>query len=270
MIDLEERATSQVKTAGEAGSLPFLGLGWIFLLVVGCAGWMPGAELRVGTQTDYPPLAFEREGQLVGIEVELAQKLGEALGRRVRFEAMDRKALIPALERGEVDLLMAGISVTPERSARVRFTLPYAQVGQMALLRRDALGRLGGEVGLRRRGSRVGFVRGTTGEAYVRGRLPKSVPIALESVERGERALRADEIDYFVHDAPTVWRLGMNPYDDELIGLFEPLTDEALAWAVRKDDAALGDRLDALVREWKQRGEIDRILNRWVPVRVTQ
>jgi polar amino acid transport system substrate-binding protein len=247
------------------------GLSWVLLLVAGCAGWLPGSPaLRVGIQTDYPPLAFEREGELVGIEAELAVKLGQALGRRVRFHAVERKALIPALERGEVDVLMAGMSVTPERSTRVRFIEPYAEVGQMALMRRDALGWLGGEIGLRRSGSRVGFVRGTTGEVYVRGQLPGAIPVALETLEEGERALRAGEVDYLVHDAPTAWRLGMDPNDRELIGLFEPLTDEALAWAVRKDDEALGDRLDALVSEWKERGEIEAILNRWVPVRVTQ
>jgi polar amino acid transport system substrate-binding protein len=252
-------------------SLVVHGLGWILLLVVGCAGWLPGSpELRVGIQTDYPPLAFEREGELVGIEAELASKLGQALERRVRFQVMDRKALIPALERGEVDVVMAGMSVTSERSARVRFVESYADVGQMALLRRDDLRRLGGDMALRRRGSRVGFVRGTTGEAYVRGQLPAAIPVTFETLEGAERALRAGEVDYFVHDAPTAWRLGMNPNDQELVGLFGPLTHEELAWAVRKDDEELGERLDALVSEWKQRGEIERILYRWVPVRVTQ
>lgn len=247
------------------------GLGWILMLLVGCVGWSPGPpDLRVGIQTDYPPLAFEREGELVGIEAELASKVGEALGRRVRFQAMDRRALIPALERGEVDVVMAGMSVTPERSARVRFVEPYAEVGQMVLLRRDAVERLDGAKGLRRRGSRVGFVRGTTGESYVRHQLPEAIPVALETVEGGEGALRDAEIDYFVHDAPTAWRLGMNPHERELLALFEPLTHEELAWAVRKDDEELGQRLDALVARWKEQGELKPILNRWVPVRVTQ
>ena len=82
--------------------------------------------------------------------------------------------------------------------------------------------------------------------------------------------VRQGAVDYFIHDAPTIWRLGMDPSDDELFGLYHPLTDERLAWAVARDDEALAERLNALVRQWTASGEIDAILTRWVPVRVTQ
>ena len=55
-----------------------------------------------------------------------------------------------------------------------------------------------------------------------------------------------------------------------LFGLYHPLTDEQLAWAVALDDEELAEQLDALVREWTASGEIRAILTRWVPVRVTQ
>jgi polar amino acid transport system substrate-binding protein len=242
------------------------------LLLCACAGGpipLPG-DLRVGIQTDYPPLAFQREGKIVGVEADLARKVGAALGRRIRFVVLDRSQLIPALEQGRVDVVMAGMSITPERRTRVRFVEPYAPVGQMAIVRRDRLHHLGAMRKLPSPGTRVGFVRGTTGEAYVRGTLGRAVLVPLESVEAGEQAVRQGAVDYFIHDAPTIWRLGTDPTDDVLFGLYHPLTDEQLAWAVALDDEELAERLDALVREWTASGEIGAILTRWVPVRVTQ
>jgi ABC-type amino acid transport substrate-binding protein len=67
------------------------------LLLCACAGGpipLPG-DLRVGIQTDYPPLAFQRDGKIVGVEADLARKVGAALGRRIRFVVLDRSQLIP-------------------------------------------------------------------------------------------------------------------------------------------------------------------------------
>jgi polar amino acid transport system substrate-binding protein len=240
------------------------------LLVAGCAGLALPGDLPVGIQTDYPPLAFERDGKIVGIEADLAARVGERLDRRVRFVVVDRKSWIEALEDGRVDVVMAGISVTPERAARVRFITPYLEVGQMAIVRRDQLGVLGRYNALQVPGRRVGFVSGTTGERYVREQLPGAEKVPLPSVGAGERALRDRSIDFFIHDAPTIWRLGMNPDDRDLFGLYKLLTREQLAWAVAPGNEALASALDAVVQKMQASGEIDEIVTRWVPVRVTQ
>ena len=73
----------------------------------------------------------------------------------------------------------------------------------------------------------------------------------------------------FIHDAPTVWRVvGRPPHEDpELIGIYKPLTDEYLAWAVRKDDApTLGALLDGKIDDWTKNGELQSVIDRWIPV----
>jgi polar amino acid transport system substrate-binding protein len=245
-----------------------LGLGVVVSL--GCSGLALPGDLRVGIQTDYPPLAFALGGRVGGIEADLALRVGELLDRRVRFVIIDRSNWIQALAEDRVDVVMAGVSVTPGRAVRVRFIMPYADVGQMAIIRRDQLAVLGRFNAIRGSGIKVGFVTGTTGERYVRETLVDAVPVPLPTVNAGERAVRDRNVDFFVHDAPTIWRLGMNPADRELFGLYKLLTDEQLAWAVARENDALAAQLDAVVLKMRGNGDIDKIVSRWVPVRVTQ
>jgi len=236
----------------------------------GCAGrGSPSAKpLRVAVAPFYPPIVFEQDGTVTGVEAELANALGAQLGRPVEWVRMTRQELIAAVESGDADIAMSGISVTPERARRVLFTEPYLRVGQLALIRIEDLSQLSGDNALRKPGVRVGYVDGTTGEAYVSERLASAESYAFATVEEGVRNLRARRIDAFIHDAPTVWRIGAGIDERELMGLYRPLTDEALAWAVRKSQPELHAKINEIIAAWRESGQLDRVLNRWIPVRV--
>jgi polar amino acid transport system substrate-binding protein len=225
--------------------------------------------LRVGTSADYPPLTFYEGGQVKGIEADFARELEQGMKRRVEIQRMPFVDLIPALVAGRIDLIMSGMSVTPERRERVRFTEPYLRVGQMALVRNADL------PDRPRRGLsdtpqiRIGFRPGTTGETYLRSAIKQAQLVPMDSIEAGVQALRDKRIDYFVHDAPTIWRIvgGLLSTETELTGLYRPLTEEYLAWAVRKDDAALADQLNTALAQWRAEGRLDVVLDSWIRVR---
>ena len=237
----------------------------------GCAGGpgpFGGPPLRVGVSPDYPPVIFERDGAILGIEADLARRAGEALKRPIEFVRIPFPDLLDALEAGEVDVVMSGLSITPERSERVQFTAPYMQVGQLAMIRKRDIARFGPPHTIRRAGARVGYQRATTGEQFVAEALPFAESFAFDSVEAGLRSLRADRIDYFVHDAPTIWQIAGGLAHPDLIGLYRPLTEEAVAWAVRREDQQLRAVLDATLAHLQREGMIDPIVQRWIPVRV--
>jgi ABC-type amino acid transport substrate-binding protein len=242
-------------------------------LWLGCAGSnfsLSGeTPLRVGVSPDYPPVIFESGGEIVGIEADLARIVSESLGRPIEYTRLPFQDLLPALERGEIDVVMSGLSITPERAERVDFTTPYMKVGQLALIRSRDLARFGRFQGLRRSGARVGYQLGSSGERYVHQELPRAASFGFEDVDAGLRSLRADRIDYFIHDAPTVWRIAGDLRQRDLHGLYRPLTQEDIAWAVRKDAESLRALLNATVAHWQREGLIDPIVQRWIPVRVT-
>ncbi len=241
-----------------------------FVVLIGCSAIGVGLRpaLHVGVAPTYPPLIFEEEGELVGIEVDLARLVADEIGQRLVFHRYPFDELFDALDRGEVDVLMSGLSISPERSKRVRFTEPYMEAGLLALIRTKDAGRLGRPRWIRRAGTRVGYERGTTGEDYVAGQLTRARSFGFDTVADGLRCLRAGRIDYFVHDAPTIWRLAGDPAYRDLIGLYRPLTQEHLAWAVRPDDTERRELLDTVLARLRREGLIEPIVNHWIPVRV--
>ncbi|HIG70131.1 MAG: transporter substrate-binding domain-containing protein [Myxococcales bacterium] len=247
----------------------------LLAMVFGCAthdGRLAFANrkpLRIGVAPNYPPVIFEEDGEILGIEADLAHSIADALGRRAVFSSYPLSELIDALEADEIDVVMSGLSITPERSKRIRFTAPYMKIGQLALIRSSELIRLGRKRSIYRSGVRVGYERGSTGEEFVARQLPRAISFAFDDVNSAIRSLRAARIDFFIHDAPTIWRLAGDPASRDLQGLYHFLTEEHLAWAVRHDDLQLHALLDATLSHWKREGRIEPIVNRWIPVRVT-
>lgn len=229
---------------------------------------LSGPALRAGTTPNYPPLIDEVDGKMVGIEADLGAEAARGINRRLELVELPWEELIPALEDGRIDVIMSGMSVTRQRAERVAFTRPYMKVGQMAVVRLGDVARLGRIDALLGTSGAVGFEAGTTGETFVRGTMSLATPVALDSVEAGVEALRAGRIEAFVHDAPTVWRIGSSPDYQDLIGLYWTLTDERLAWAVRKSDTTLRDALNEQLLQMVTDGRLETILGRWITVRV--
>jgi ABC-type amino acid transport substrate-binding protein len=232
------------------------------------AGTLLKGEFRIGISPDYPPLAYKFRGQLVGLEVDFANQLGKELDKHITFVETPWSALIPALVDGKIDIIMSGMSITEERAKRVSFTEPYMQIGQMALVRARDQASFANLESFFDTTARVGFVSQTTGEQVAKAIFSKAKLVPQPTVEDGVAALRQRGIDILIHDAPTVWRIGGNPAEKELIGLYWPLSEESLAWAVRKSDVPLQFALSRQVKEWKRSGRLQLLMSHWIILRI--
>lgn len=228
------------------------------------------STLRIGTSASYPPLTFKADGKLQGMEIDLAAAVGQALNVKTRLVELPWEELIPALNAGKIDVIMSGMSVTDARSKQVLFTEPWMRIGQMALIRSADLVQWARPSALFSKGARVGVKAGTTGETFAKAELPDAVITSFATIEQGTDALGAGKIDIFIHDAPTIWRLTANAATEKagLMGLYRPLTEEYLAWAVRKQDTALANALNGVLDTLKKNGTLGRLMAKWIPVQV--
>jgi ABC-type amino acid transport substrate-binding protein len=233
------------------------------------SGTLLKPQLRIGISPDYVPLAYKDPTfGLSGVEVDFANQLGKGLGKTIVFVETPFPDLIQALLEERIDIVMSGMSITSERAKLVSFTDPYARIGQMALVRAKDRSAFPDVQSFSKLTSSIGFVQMTTGEMAAKAFFPRATLAPQPTIDDGIAALRKAEIQVFIHDAPTVWRIAGNPNEKELEGLYWPLTKEPLAWAVRKDDEPLRFALNRELKQWELNGSLKQILSRWVTLRI--
>ena len=241
---------------------------FLVLLLIALPQWVSAQTLRVGLSADYPPLQYKQDGAVVGVEPDNARAVAKIMGKELAIFEYPFDELIPALEQGRVDVIMSGLSVTAARSQRVMFAEPYLKVGQMAVMHKDRIGSFAQPWAIYREGVRVGVEPGTTGAAFAERELTEAQISYFADGKEAFAGLRADAIDIYIHDAPTAWQLANSLETDDLISTYKPLTEEYLAWAVRKDDEALVTELNSALRQMRNNGTLQYIINRWIPVQI--
>ncbi len=225
--------------------------------------------IRVGTAGDYPPITAVADGKIIGIDADLAADLGKRTNKQFEFKVMPWSSLVMALQQGDIDMIMSGMSVTQERAQKVAFTTPYFNVGQMAIIRLADLSRFSSPLQILQPNVRVGYVADTTGAAYVQKFAGMTSLRSFASVEPALDALLKGEIDCLVHDSVTTWMIDKERRYSSLISLRNPLTEEQLAWAVNKDQPQLLELLNSNMAAMQQDGTLEQVINKWIPVRAT-
>jgi polar amino acid transport system substrate-binding protein len=96
-----------------------------FALSIGVAN-AEDKVLKIGTEGAYPPFNnLTSDGKLVGFDVDIAQALCDEMKVKCEFVAQDWDGIIPALQAGKFDAIVASMSITPERMEKVDFTNKY-------------------------------------------------------------------------------------------------------------------------------------------------
>ncbi len=115
-------------------------LAGMVLLLSACSSDIQGKgeTLRVGMDLQFPPFSYlDETGNAAGFEPIIAEAFGEYLGMEVEIVNSDFSLLIPALETGDVDILIADMSETPERAQKADFSDPYRYTQSLALVNKD-------------------------------------------------------------------------------------------------------------------------------------
>lgn len=218
-----------------------------------------GGTLVMATNAEFEPWEYHDGDSIVGIDVEIAQAIGEKLGMNVEIEDMAFDSIIPAVTSGKADFGAAGMTVTEERLQSVDFTDTYAEASQVIIVKEGS--DITGSDGLV--GKKVGVQLGTTGDLLSTGL------VGDENVERYNKgfeavqALLQDKIDAVVIDgAPAKAFVSQS---EGLVILDEALSQEEYAIAVKKGNTELLDKINSALVELKEDGTIDEIVNKYIP-----
>ncbi|MFI3326477.1 MAG: transporter substrate-binding domain-containing protein [Clostridia bacterium] len=118
-----------------------LAVGLLMVSLVGCSGGTSEESnevLRVGMDLSFAPFSYlDDNGDIAGFEPQIAEAFAEYLGMEVEIVNTDFSMLIPALETGDVDILIADMSKTDERAEKADFSEPYRYTYTLALVNKD-------------------------------------------------------------------------------------------------------------------------------------
>ena len=96
---------------------------------------LKNGELVVGTSGNQPPFSVTtKEGDIIGLDADLAALMADAMGVKAKLNTMPFSELLDALKAGKVDVVISGMTITPERNLKVAFVGPYFISGKSIII----------------------------------------------------------------------------------------------------------------------------------------
>lgn len=237
----------------------------IFALA-GCGGDQKAADngkkvLKVGTNADFAPFEFQAEDgkEYQGFDMDLIRAVGKEMGVEVEINNVNFDGLIPALEAGNIDVCISGMTINDERKQKVLFSDPYYKSGLSIIVAKD-------NDSIKKfedlKGKKVAVQIGTTSAAEVK---------KIEGVEVKEfnssadtfMELRAKGVDAVVNDRPVNDYYILKSGESNVKALPDLLTSEDYGIAVSKQNEATQKAVNDALKKLKDNGEYDKIFEKW-------
>lgn len=195
--------------------------------------------------------------RLVGFEVDIAVEIARRLGVKAEFRQNAWESLIPALDRGDCDIVINGIEVTPDRAAVADFTRPYYVFQQQLTVRKDET-EISSAADLT--GPRVGTLNGSLARQMLADIAGVEI-VTYSGVVEPYEDLAAGRIDAVLLDLPiAAYYARPNP---RLRDAGPPLGEGLYAVAVRPGEHDLFDAVDQALADMVVDGTLRQILSRW-------
>ena len=192
--------------------------------------------LRVGVTLFAPWAARGGDGELIGFEIDVARQLAADMGVKAQLLAYDVDRLVPALEAGEIDVIAAGMTITPERALHVNFSQPYAESGIALATHVERTANITDIGALDSEQYTIAAVEGSVGMQLARRLWPRARVQTFTSIESATEALLAGEVHGYVEDEPVPTFLALENPDLIDVPTSRPLLASRAGFAVGKGD----------------------------------
>ncbi|KMT55936.1 transporter substrate-binding domain-containing protein [Pseudomonas fildesensis] len=220
--------------------------------------------LKVGTTPTYVPFEMtDKQGRIVGFEIDLLHAMSRALGVELELVAVPYTELLSGLMAKKFDLIGSGMTVTQERNLKLNFSDSFIVVGQTVLLHPRLAGKVESIEDLDDASYRIAATEGTTGEAAARRFLGNARLSSFATPEEGVQRVVIGAADAFIHDAPYNLIAIAKPENSSLLSLEQPFTYEPLAFGLKKGDYDSLNWINHFLNQVAQDGTYDRLYDKW-------
>ncbi|MDN9009355.1 ABC transporter substrate-binding protein [Brevibacillus laterosporus] len=201
-------------------------------------------------------------GNVEGFDIDIAKAIAKkVLGdeNKIELKEVTSKTRIPMLKNGEIDSIIATMTITDERKKEVDFSDVYFMAGQSFLVKKDSAIK-----GLEdfTKGKKVVTAKGSTSAKNIRENAPEAEVLEFENYAEAFTALKAGQGDALTTDNALLY--GMAKQDPNFRVVEGTFTEEPYGIALPKGDAEFVALVNDLLKEMKQSGEYDKLYEKWI------
>ena len=226
---------------------------------------LKNGKLRVGMATgDMPPFHMKsKEGKMIGYEVDLATAMSESMGVKLEIATIEFDKLIPALEKGEIDLIMSGMTITPRRNLQIAFLGPYFISGKGLLTQKDELAKVSSPAELNKSELRLTALAGSTSEDFIKVLLPKATYMPAKTYDEAIKMITDKAVDALIADHPVCVVSVLRYPEANFQTVITPLTYDPIGVGFAPNAFHFSNWLNNYFSALEKTGLMDRLRDKW-------
>ncbi|MFP5108273.1 transporter substrate-binding domain-containing protein [Neobacillus sp. C211] len=222
-----------------------------------------GKVYKVGVDTTYPPFEFKEGNDYKGIDIELIDAIAKNQDFKIELSPMDFGGIIPAMQANQLDVAIAGMSITDERKKVVDFSTPYFDAGLTVVVKKDNTSIKSVE---NLKGKKIAVKKGTTGAKYAQDNAAK---LGITVVQFNDSPAMFQEVsngnaDALIEDYPVIsYAIAQKDLGLKIVG--DRLNGDQYGIAVLKgQNADLLKKINNGLAELKKDGTYDKIIKTYL------
>ncbi|MDR1873399.1 MAG: transporter substrate-binding domain-containing protein [Synergistaceae bacterium] len=213
-------------------------------------GIAKAGKIVVGSAPGYYPFEMmDKKGEFIGYDIDVARAIANALGVQAEFRQFEFAGLIPALHAGEIDIVIAGMSITGKRALSVSFSDPYFETGQVLMVRKSD-NETKSWKDLDKKGKKVATPQGQTSALLAASIFKEAELLHFPTFPETSLALVNGQVDGVIYDQPGILVYEAR-HPDEVRGIHDLISLENLGIAVRLNDYAMVQWLNSFLYQYK-------------------
>jgi len=221
-------------------------------------------ELIVGTMGNMPPLNMTaKDGEIFGLEPDLARMLADAMEVKIKFVTKPFNELLPALQTGEVDMILSGMTITPKRNLKVAFVGPYFISGKAFLTKIKTIAYADQAEDANNPNTKIVTLKDSTSQAFAQKYLDKTTLYTTGTYDEAVNMVLQDKVHAMIADYPICVVSVFRYPDAGLLSVVTQLTYEPIGIAIPANDPLLMNWTRNTLDNIEGSGMLDELKLKW-------
>ena len=221
-------------------------------------------ELVVGTAASMPPLNMKtKDGQIIGMEVDLAHFFADAMEVKLILKTMHFSDFLPAIGKGQLDMVLSGMTMTPQRNLKVAFVGPYFASGKSILTKKENVDSMDDLSKINHPDKVLVALKGSTSQIFVEQLLPNAKLRLADDYDQAVRMVLDNKVEAMVADYPICF-VSVHRYPDQgLATLNKPISYEPIGVALPASDPLLLNWVQNALNFLEKTGQLEATTQKW-------